>query len=254
MASEGSPTVGVVGDGVEGVVAALDGAGASAVEGPVADVLAADPAWIVASGESALLELVRAGVDRPVLPVGAGRGVAAVPAGDVVDAVESVLAGDAVETTRRLLSVRLDGETATALFEVALFTTEAAQISEYEVRTDGRQVARFRADGVVVATPAGSSGYAGDAGGPVVEPGTDVGTVVPVAPFVTDADHWVVDLEAVSVNVHRDEPVTVIVDDREWLGITPGETVHLGLGDHLRLYRVPASRGFGDAASGLEKL
>ncbi|PSP76497.1 ATP-NAD kinase [Halobacteriales archaeon QS_1_68_20] len=252
MAQEGTdgPTVGVVGTGVGDVAAVLDG---DAVTGSVSDVLAADPAWFVAGGESALLELVRAGVDGPVLPVAAGRGVASVSPAEATDAVQSVLAGDAVEATRRMASVRVDGEETAALFDVALVTAEAAQISEYEVLADDRRVARFRADGVVVATPAGSYGYANDVGGPVVEPGTDVGAVVPVAPFVTDADHWVLDLASVSVNVHRDEPVSVVVDDREWKSVTPGETVHLGLGEHLRLFRVPGSDGFA-AASGLEKL
>lgn len=249
-----APTVGLLGDVPNDLSAVVEDLDVRPVVGGTVDVLAAEPNWIVAGGEAAVLDLVRAGVDRPVLPVAAGRGVGSVPREDAATAVEAVLGGDAQEESRRLVSVAVDDATATALFDVTVLTAEAAQISEYTIWTGNRRVASLRADGIVVATPAGSDGYAEDVGGPVVEPGSDVVSVVPIAPFVTDAKHWVLSLGAVTIEAKRNEPVQVIVDDRAWREIEPGETVRVEAAGLLRLLDVSASRGFGTAAAGLEKL
>lgn len=251
--SDRNGNVGVVGDLPEEAARSLAESGARLVEGSTADVLAADPDWLVAVGETALLDLVRAGVEIPVLPVAAGPGVGSVSRPDAAGAVETVRDGEARRAGRRLLSVAVDDETAAALFDVTVLTAEPAKISEYTIHAGDRHVASLRADGLVVATPAGSHGYAGDVGGPVVEPGTGVVAVVPIAPFATDADHWILAPE-LRIEPEREGPISVIVDDRERWEIAPGETVRLEVGGHLPLLRVPASRGAGAAPSGLEKL
>jgi NAD+ kinase len=92
---------------------------------------------------------------------------------------------------------------------------EPARISEFCVRTGGEEVDRFRADGVVVSTPAGSPGYNRAANGPVVAPETGVLSVVPVAPFATDIDGWVLPIDEVTLSVERDEtPVELLADGR----------------------------------------
>lgn len=254
MGSTSGPTVGVVGDAPRGVADRLAERDARPVDGAAGDVLAADPDWLVAVGESALLDLVRGGIDRPVLPVAAGRGVGSVSRDDAPAAVDAVVDGDAGEVSRRLVSVSVDGATTTALLDVTLLTAEPAQISEYEIRADGRPVSTLRADGLVVATPAGSYGYAANVGGPAIQPGADVVSVVPIAPFVTDAEHWVLAMEAVTVEPRRHEPVAVIVDDRSWREVDPGETVRIEPGGRVSLLATSASHGFARAASGLEKL
>lgn len=246
--------VGVVGPVPEQVSAVLEHTEASTIAGTGRDVVAADPGWIIAVGETSVLELTRAGVNQPMLPIAAGRGLASVPKAKAKEAVKAVLAGDATEDSRRLLTVAVDGESTTALFDVMLITAEPAQISEYAIQTRETLVASFRADGVVVATPAGSTGYATDVGGPTVDAGTDVGPVIPVAPFVTDANHWVLDLSDVRIDIVREDSVNLIVDDQEWRAVTPGETVHLGLGEHVPFLLVPESQGFADGETGLEKL
>lgn len=248
------PTVGVVGDVPSDVVDALKDHDAGPVAGSADEVLAADPDWIVAVGEAALLDLVRTGVERPVLPVVAGPGVGSIPRDEAASAVGTVLDGAAREGRRRLVSVQVDGASATGLFDVSVLTAEPAQISEYTIRVDGSRVSSLRADGLVVATPAGSYGYAGDVGGPVIQPETDVVAVVPVAPFVTDAEHWVLALDGLTIEPRREEPVEVVVDDRSWRVVQPGETVRIEAAGHLSLLGVPGSRGFDAAATGLEKL
>jgi NAD+ kinase len=105
---------------------------------------------------------------------------------------------------------------------------------------------RVRADGVVAATPVGSRGYARAAGGPVVVPGSGVGTVVPIAPFATDTESWVLGLDGLALSVERDGvPVEVLADDRPLGTVEPGTAVRLAPDGALELALVPESRPTG---------
>lgn len=212
-----------------------------------AEVLDADPEAVVAVGESALLALVRAGVEIPVLPVAAGPGYGAVSEADAVAGVDSLLEGEFETEPRTTLSASVEGErVGRALADATLVTTEPARISEYAIRSHGERVARFRADGVVVATPTGSPGYARNAGGPLVEPGTGAVGVVPIAPFAVNADYWVLSAaDPVALSVERDEgEVSLLLDDRTVQTISPHTTVELVGDDPIRLVRVAESRPF----------
>src|SRR6056297_2760021 len=217
--SVGTATLGIAGDGAlaDEIRDAVE-TDAAAVRGPASDVLAADPAAVVAVGETALLALVRERVSVPVLPVDAGPGYGGIEPDAATVAVQAVLANEFETVERSVLSVSVGGErVGPALADVMLVTTEPARISEYAVRSRGEQVSRFRADGVVISTPTGSHGYGRSAGGPLVEPDSGVVCVVPVAPFAVDFDHWVVSAERpVELSVERDEgEVSLALDDRE---------------------------------------
>jgi len=86
---------------------------------------------------------------------------------------------------------------------------------------------------VVVATPAGSHGYARAAGGPHIASGAPVAAVVPVAPFTMTPEQWVVDLDPpVGITSERDVEVSLVLDDdrRE---TDPEATVSIALGGTL---------------------
>lgn len=236
--------LGVVGDDTA-IVDAVADAGAEVRAGDAASVCAADVEAVVAAGESALFDLVAHSPEVPVLPVGAGRGVRSVPAAAVPEAVAALVGGDYEAVSLPLLRAASPFQDARALCDVMLTTSEPAHISEFTVRFDGDHVARFRADGVVVATPAGSPGYARAADGPVVAPGTGVGSVVPVAPFATAADRWVVPLDGIELVVEREEtPVVLQADDRQVGPVEPNETVRLGVDGSLDLAVVAESLDF----------
>ena len=237
------PVVGVVGSDTDEVVAAVEAAGGDALVGRASRVVGESRA-LVAVGEPALLAVARASPSVPVLPVAAGRGVRSVPRDEVDGAVGSLLADDFERTSHPILDVcladRLRGQ---ALLDVMLVSTEPAQISEYAVDSRDNRVARFRADGVVVATAAGSSGYGSAAGGPVLAPDTDAAAVVPVAPFETDIDHWVVPAEGLTLSVERDDTtVHLLADDRVVGSVAPGEPLTLAHGESLTVAVVAESR------------
>lgn len=219
-----------------GVTAVSGGARAMAAEAGVDAV--------VAVGERALVDLVRSDLPTavPVLPIGSVDGVASLPRDAVDRGVGSLLNGSFERVGHPVLSVSPPGDMR-ALFDLTLVSEEPARISEFTVRSGTETVDRFRADGVVVATPAGSGDYARAAGGPVVGGGTGVVAIVPISPFATDTDHWVLDDASVVLRVERDEnPVELLVDGRSADRVVPGEPLRIAPAAELTLVAVSGSR------------
>jgi NAD+ kinase len=242
----GTPTVGLVGPADASVAADCRAVGRDGdVELVVGagDALAAEPRVVVAIGQSALREVARRRPGAPVLPVDAGSGVRSVRAADVGSALRSVLADEATVEHHPVVGVDVGGErVAEAVYDVLVVTAAPAHISEYRVRADEEPVATFRADGVHAATPAGTTGYARSAGSPVVPAGSSVCTVVPVAPFATTLDDWVLPVEDVRIDVLRDETdIALRVDGEREASLSTGAPVALKVDGTVDLLRVPAS-------------
>jgi len=213
--------LGVVGD--PAVADRLREAGSTVVEGDLDSVPTTDR--VVAVGQSAVRAVATADTAPLVLPVAAGRGVRAVTRESVPAAVAGL---DAARTeSHPLVDVSVAGsDVGTAVFDATLVTAEAARISEYAVETATDSIGQFRADGVTVAAPAGSPGYARRVGGPVVAPADSMGVVAPIAPFHTNPDHWLVPLDGLSVSVERDEAtVTLYADGQQRATVACGESV-----------------------------
>ncbi|WP_435062906.1 hypothetical protein [Halobaculum sp. EA56] len=218
-----------------------DGTLREAVEAAGGAVVAADadPDAVVTLGESALVETALSGPAAPVLPVAAGVGRYAVPKVDADAVLSEAAAGERRTASHATLRVSVGGEPRErALLDATLMTVEPARISEYAVRTGDGTVERFRADGVVVATPAGSTGYARAAGGAVLAPGTGL-SVVPVSPFATRSDTWVVD-DGTVLRVERDECDVRLIVDGAVAGVVPPETdIEVAVDGHVPFVRTP---------------
>jgi len=190
---------------------------ASAVGVGGATVVAEDdgPDLVVAVGDGAIQSAVTDTPAAPLLPVTPGGGRHLVARDSLDAAVAAVTAGDRRIDTHPILGLRHDTATvARALRDVTLVTDAPASISEYAVTVGAERLGSVRADGVVVATPLGSDGYAAAAGGPVIEAGAGA-AVVPIAPFSTTASLRVVDPAPdtpLTVSVEREGPVAVVVD------------------------------------------
>ena len=231
---DGGDVVAVVGQDPDrkALVTSLESAKASVREvDPTADHHSAfAPIAVVVLDEESLRWVARSSLSAPVLAVDTGPAFASHARSEAGAALERLLAGSAPTTEEPILTVDVDGQPpATAFFEVVLTTSEPAKISEFSVATASRPVTSFRADGIVAATPAGSAGYARAAGGPVLGPGSDCLAVVPIAPFRTHRDRWVLALESrPALTVERDEePVSLVIDGHDAGEIPPGTPVEL---------------------------
>jgi NAD+ kinase len=137
---------------------------------------AADCDVIVAlGGDGTTLAALRTGAaaGKPVMGVACGSlgALTAVTAGDLAEALDRLAAGDWTPRSLPALAVEQDGaETLTGLNDLVVVRQGAGQVSA-EVRVDGELFIRFAGDGLVIATPLGSSAYTLAAGGPVLAPG-----------------------------------------------------------------------------------
>jgi NAD+ kinase len=265
--SDGERTaVGATGPGAGEVADLVAAAGGDPVTGPPEDVLAADPDAVVAAGEDAVLAAAKGAPATPVLAVDAGPGLCSVPRDRLPDALAGLLDGAWTGIERALLKVSAEDRTLPALLDVTLVTAEPARISEYRVATGGpsaagdraaapspagidggggaTRVGQFRADGVVAATPAGSTGYARSAGGPVLDPATDAAVVTPIAPFSITQDRWVIGYP-LSLSVQRDEgAVALYVDGEETGRVETGASVTVTLQGTATFAGVPEREPF----------
>jgi NAD+ kinase len=107
---------------------------------------------------------------------------------EMFQGLESVLAGDYRLDARVRLSVDLmRGEEvlmhSRALNDVVINKSALARIIEIEARMDGHLISGFRADGLIISTPTGSTAYNLSAGGPVVYPSMNALVITPICPF-----------------------------------------------------------------------
>ncbi|MDX8403995.1 MAG: NAD(+)/NADH kinase [Mariprofundaceae bacterium] len=148
---------------------------------------------IVLGGDGTLLRVGRKfiGSDAPILGINLGRlgFLTDTPIGSMFDVVEAALAGN-TKTQRhfglKAVSWRGDEQlnSGYAMNDVVLQRNEHPRMIEFEMRVRDQFVFRLRADGLVLATPAGSTAYALSAGGPIVHPGVDAISVAPICPHI----------------------------------------------------------------------
>lgn len=214
----------------------------------------ADADLLLAHGDDALCSLADDPSPVPALPVATSAGRHGLSTDDVGAFLAALVTDradvDARTASHPVLSVAVDGDETNAVFDAALVTSEAGHISEYAALDATGELASFRADGVVVSTPVGSAGYGRAAGGPILAHDTGL-AVVPISPYTTQPETWVVDT-SVTLAVERDEsPVSLVVDGRHRRQVAVGEPVRVAVERTVDLIRPLTTP---DSAHRLEKL
>jgi len=144
---------------------------------------------LVLGGDGTLLSVARsAPAGKPVLGINVGvlGFLSGLRREEALSRLDEVLGGGFREDRRRRFEVRiLEGPhrgTYRALNDAVLNKEALARISTFAVALDGRPVARFRADGIIVSTPTGSTAYNLSAGGPILHPALPAVVVTPICP------------------------------------------------------------------------
>ena len=118
-----------------------------------------------------------------------------------------------------------------AVNDIVVTKGEIARMGEFTVEMDGRKVASFRADGVIVSTPTGSTAYSLAANGPILTPNVDAMVVTPICPHL---------LTLRPIVVRGDASLTVRVEgipNLALLTVDGQRAVELQLGDEIRCQR-----------------
>tara|TARA_R110000782_G_scaffold18573_11_gene50975 strand:+ start:168 stop:1007 length:840 start_codon:yes stop_codon:yes gene_type:complete len=173
----------------------------------------------------------------PILGVNRGRlgFLADVTPDEMIDSVDHVLKGNFSTDSRLLLEARLlqasgEEQVAYALNDVVLQRRETGRMVDFETRVDGRYVNTHSGDGLIIATPTGSTAYALSCGGPIMEPHLDAIVLVPVCPHtLTDRPIVIAADRSVEISLleRDDTKAEITVDGFSMGGITPDDKLRI---------------------------
>ena len=204
---------------------------------------------VVLGGDGTLLSAVRdtATTDAPLLGVNLGSlgFLTDVPLSSLFSMLDQIAQGRAPMEQRSLMQCDLlRGEeilgSYKAFNDVVVNKTALARLNNYDLFVDKSFVSSYRADGMIVATPTGSTAYSLSAGGPVVMPTVNAFVITPVAPHSLSHRPLVVpDSAVVEIVLRSDEEVAYLsLDGQPGLDLKDGDRVRCRRSEHkVRLFR-----------------
>lgn len=188
---------------------------------PINDIAAHCDLAIVIGGDGTLLHAARqlAGSDIPIMGVNLGRlgFLVDVSPDEIRPRLEEFLRGDYISDPRFLLQVTIVGHSqftqpVLAFNDVVLHKWELARMIEFEARINNSPVNAYRADGLVISTPTGSTAYSLSAGGPIVHPSLNAITLVPICPHTLNNRPLVVSAESlITLNIKAEDAVNSMI-------------------------------------------
>jgi NAD+ kinase len=162
--------------------------------------------------------------------------------GQLGEVIRRLGGGEYQVVDRLTLLASLNSVSEQGVNDVVVEKIDSTRLVDLEVVVDGTLFTTYRADGLIIATPTGSTAYSFSAGGPIIAPGIDAFVLTPVAahslfdrPVVLPAG------SKITITVRRDRPVRVNVD-KEVLG-------QIGDGDIVTIERGPKPARFVTFAS-----
>jgi NAD+ kinase len=164
---------------------------------------------------------------------------------DLEAVVHRLVAGDYDVEERLTIAASAADAQEMGVNDVVVEKIDSTRLVDLEVVIDGTKFATYRADGLIIATPTGSTAYSFSAGGPIIDPGVDAFVLTPVAahslfdrPIVIPAGAEIV------ITVRRDRPVRVNVDKSVLGHITQGDQVLIGRGERPARFVTFSTRTF----------
>jgi NAD+ kinase len=209
---------------------------------------------IVVGGDGTMLSIARrlAPFDVPLIGINQGRlgFLTDIPIAHMEPMLAALLGGRFVEERRTLLAaevVRADGtrEGAFALNDVVLNRGGGGTMIECAVEIDGRFVYSMRADGIIVATPTGSTAYALSAGGPILDPQVQAFALVPVAPHaLTHRPIAVADTATIALTLERGRDAALHCDGQAHFALAEGERITVKRAPHAARFLHPEGHDY----------
>ncbi len=217
----------------------------------VVEELPADPDLCLAlGGDGTILRGLRAYADQSVPVFGVNYGtigfLAAAESKALQGALERAFAGDFELVNLPALEVATDGDPQPALNDVSFTRRPHHRVAELSYRLGGREVGHVRCDGLVAATPVGSTGYNLANGGPILAWGVEGYVVSFIAPHTLTARALVVAPDDVLhvLNVGERDNVDVAVDGQPVAELEPGAEVEIRFRDGVGLLAQIEGRTF----------
>jgi NAD+ kinase len=196
---------------------------------------------VVLGGDGTMLSIARALAPFPVPLIGVNQGRLGFLTDITVENMESelsrMLGGEYDAEERIVLAAQIEREgdvvaEASAFNDVVVSKAGTGRLIEFEVIIDNEFVYTQRSDGLIVATPTGSTAYALSAGGPILYPTLEAIALVPICPHTLSARPIAVSSQShVDIILHRADDARVHLDGQLNYDLLPA--------DHVRISRVP---------------
>jgi NAD+ kinase len=218
---------------------------------PTADLV------VVLGGDGTMISTARLVEDHEPLVLGINYGslgyLTEFRIEEMFPALEMVLAGEYEVDHRVMLKAAhwSDGEEIAAgrvLNDVVINKAALARIIEIEVYFNGLFLNSFRADGLIVATPTGSTAYNLSAGGPIIYPSMNAVVVTPICPFtLTNRPIVVPDSAEIELRLlHENEGVVLTLDGQTGYNMKADDTVKIRKSSNTFNLVRPANRNYFD--------
>ena len=203
---------------------------------PIEEVYSASDLIVGIGGDGVMLEAARRATPAniPILGINMGRvGYMTELEMTELDALDEIFKGNFYLDERAMLRVEIRSNkgnnkfSAYALNEAVIANGTTARIIDIELSDNGRLVSEYRADGLVIATPTGSTAYSLSAGGPIVDPKLSCFCVTPICPHSLIArplvfpDSAVLEVKNICV---REKVLHLTVDGRATFDLFFGDT------------------------------
>jgi NAD+ kinase len=212
-------------------------------------------ALIVLGGDGTLLSMARAVGDLGVPLLGINLGglgfLTATTLDELLPAMEALLAGAMAVEERMMLAARLvrGGQPVgeyVALNDVVITKSAMSRIIDLAVSVDGRHATGYRADGLIISTPTGSTAYCLSAGGPILFPTMDAVVLVPIASHtLTNRPIVLPGTQRIDVTLMSDQEVMLTIDGQVGVHLREQDTVQVEKAPaRVRLLRFPRTDFF----------
>ena len=214
-------------------------------------VAAASDLLLVLGGDGTLLAAARVAAPRsiPILPINMGSlgFLTSFMLEELFPALEDILAGRLTISERVMLHAELQRgdkilDKQTVLNEVVINKGALARMIELELSIDGVFVCRYRADGLIVASPTGSTAYSLSAGGPIVHPSVESFIITPICPHtLSDRPVVVGDTSIIEVKLSAGtESVFLTLDGQKGIPLQATDRVRISRAQQrLKLIQTP---------------
>jgi len=177
----------------------------------------------------------------PVIGVNLGRlgFLTEVEVGELDAFLERYLAGECVIVERMMLEALVvadvTSEPTAVLNDIVINKATLSRMLDFEVRVDGLLLTRYRADGLIVATPTGSTAYSLAAGGPILTPDMRAILITPICPHALSQRPIVIpDTSRVTISLRDDHPdVYLSLDGQVGFPLGAGAQVEIRRSPHV---------------------
>ncbi len=210
--------------------------------------------FLVLGGDGTFLSIsgIASKLGIPVIGVNLGRlgFLSEIEKENLKDDIDKLLAEDFKIQERMMLSTELnDGNSATALNDIIVARENSLlKILEFDVYIDDEFLDHFKADGIIVSTPTGSTAYSLSAGGPIVDPSMDIMIITPICPHKMYSRTIIVskDKKVTVKNCSSDDSVAIVAADSQIKGeISQGESVVIKVSENnFKLIKLHGFRFF----------